>query len=72
MGDEIGEESGEEKGSGELACDMGDKGGEEGGNGEDGAGPRLLSLSVSRAGRVESAASDTGVSHLFSRTRGFE
>lgn len=74
LGEDIGEESGEEKGSGELAGDTGDKGGEEGGSGEDGIGPRLLSLSVSRAGRAESlaAASDTGVSYLLSRARGFE
>lgn len=79
MGEERGEERGEEKGSGELACDIGDNGGEEGGRGDNGVGPMLLSLSVSRAGRV-SVKSDTGVSRSFSQLdcgvgshmRGFE
>ena len=70
-GEEKGDDSGEEKGSGELGGDTGDKGGEEGGSGEDGGGPRLLSLSVSKPGRAESGASDAGVSHL-SHTWGCE
>ncbi len=66
---DTGEERGEDKGSGELARDIGDNGGEEGGRGDDGVGPKLLSLSVSKAGRV-SAESDTGVSSSFSQLDG--